>query len=516
MKTFLLGVLILSTTLIFRLWHIEFGLPHSFYADEPEIAELAIKYTYEFRNIIHNRDYYKLIPISFVYGTFPAYLFTLAVMIFSKTLNIAGISFDKTTLYIFMRGLNSLLSVALVPITALIYSKLFRDKTGVFIALLLTALNWKLIVHAHYVNPDIILTLILSTSFLFGLLYLNKPDKSLYVWLLGISIGAAIGTKITALISLPMFIYLFLSKRDYKSLVGFLVILCIVFIVTNPFSFIFFNTFIYRIFEMIFKEGGLVFDSVDYSPVKYITAIGTILTPPMFVFSIYGLFISVYKKTFKPAHIFILGNILVYVVFFSIQSRRVDRWMLPIIPLLLVYASYGITRFVYYKGFINKAFVGSILAACLAFYIYPSIVLLYQFRKNTPKSEAYLWAQENLPATSNKLVITEEGLDPMNKLKTEAGYVKDVRQLNVYVSENAQLDFPPKALGYDYIILSSRPIQNYRKHVVSEKYPSYAKAWVDFENLITMSDKFELIKKFETTKSNLIPLSNIYIYKKTD
>ena len=52
--------------LLFRLYHIEFGLPHSFHADEPEIAEFAIKYTYEIRGIIENGDYYKLIPLNFV------------------------------------------------------------------------------------------------------------------------------------------------------------------------------------------------------------------------------------------------------------------------------------------------------------------------------------------------------------------------------------------------------------------------------------------------------------------
>jgi hypothetical protein len=107
-KYHILSVLIILLAIFFRLWHVDFGLPHSFYADEPEIAELAIKYTYEFRDIFINHNYYKLIPVNFVYGTFPAYMFTAATMVFSKSLNLLSITFTKTTLYIFMRTVNSL------------------------------------------------------------------------------------------------------------------------------------------------------------------------------------------------------------------------------------------------------------------------------------------------------------------------------------------------------------------------------------------------------------------------
>ena len=86
-------IIILTIGVFFRIYYINFGLPQSFYADEPEIAEPAIKYTYEIRSIIKNNDYYKLIPVSFVYGTFPTYSYTAAVMVFSKILEILNINF---------------------------------------------------------------------------------------------------------------------------------------------------------------------------------------------------------------------------------------------------------------------------------------------------------------------------------------------------------------------------------------------------------------------------------------
>ena len=147
-----LGVSLIAVGFWLRLYHIEFGLPHSFHADEPEIVELAIKYTYQLRNIISNADYYRLIPISYVYGTFPAYFFTVVTMVFSKSSNFLGHSFDKTAIYVFLRSLSAVLSLSIIPAGVLLYHKLFKNRLGTMLALFLLALNWKLIVHAHYIN----------------------------------------------------------------------------------------------------------------------------------------------------------------------------------------------------------------------------------------------------------------------------------------------------------------------------------------------------------------------------
>src|SRR3989344_6026112 len=165
-KKYLILLLIITgfIGMLFRLYHIEFGLPHSFHADEPEVTEPAIKYTYEFFNIIKNNDWYKLIPVSFVYGTFPVYIFTAFTMSFSKTLNILNVPFDKTSIFIYLRVVNSLISFLIVPMGAILYSKLFKDKLGVVITALLLAINWKLIALSHYVNNDTILTLLILIS----------------------------------------------------------------------------------------------------------------------------------------------------------------------------------------------------------------------------------------------------------------------------------------------------------------------------------------------------------------
>lgn len=505
MKLKYLAVLILLIGLFWRLYHIDFGLPQSFYADEPEISEPAIKYTYDMKSIIKNKDYFELIPISYVYGTLPVYFMTASLMVFSRSLNILHIGFDKTTIFIFIRVLTALISLGVVCVVGLIAKKHFANNTVFIGTLLLTALNWKLIVHAHYANADIILVLLLLISFYFTWKYDQVPNNQ-NLFLAALFFGFAVGTKVTALISLPIYFYLILKKKDIYGVPGFIFSALISFIVTNPFSIIFFNDFSFRVFSMLTKEGGMVFDSVDTSLFKYVYGLNAMVTFPILALFIFGMIYKLHISPKKDFDIFLLANLVLYFVFFSIQSRRVDRWLLPILPIIFMYAAYAFwlltTRL---KRFYQKTLLFSIV---LAIYMINPVLLLTQFQRWTPKSAAYLWAKTNLPITATKLSYTEEGLDPMNKLP-----LATVIQYPVYVAEEAQLAYPLDPLNYTYVILSSRPMENFKRPAVVNAYPNYANAWSNFEKTVQNPKYFALVKDFALTKPNLIPLSDVFIYK---
>ncbi len=500
---------ILFLSVFLRLYHLNFGLPHSFYADEPEFTELAIKYTYQFRSIIQNNNYFELIPISYVYGTVPTYALTLALMAFSKTLNVLNIQVDKLTIFVFFRSLMVLVSLGVVAVSYQLTKRLDsntleQNKLGQIFALLLLAFNYKFIVHAHYVNADIVLTLLLLISFYFFQRYLPKPDDFNLFWS-AIFFGLAVGTKITALISLPIYLALIIKKRDLYGVPGFILSALLAFIITNPFSLAFFGDFSYRIYSMLAKEGGMVFDSVDYSPFKYLLALIDMATFPVLGLFMFELITRFKKKALTLFDLFLVTNFVVYVVFFSLQSRRVDRWLLPILPIVLIYAGIGMANLL---NNIKSTYI-KYAVAFLVFGIYmvKPILVLNQFKRWTPKSEAYIWADKNLPMTSKKLVYTEEGLDPLNKID----FAK-VHQVNVYVSADAQLDFPENPMVYDYVIVSSRPMSNFKRPEVVKAYPNYTNAWNTFEQTLLDEKKFELVKDFTLSKPNLIPLSDVFVY----
>ena len=503
---FIIAIAILTVAGIFlRLWHIEFGLPHSFYADEPEIAELAIKYTYEFKSIVAEGDYYKLIPVSYVYGTFPSYLFTFLTMGFSKISNVLGTPATKYDLYVAMRVFNALLSFLIVPVLAFLFYKQTKRKGLTLILYLLLALNWKLIVHAHYVNPDIILTLIISLSLLTSLLYREKENSDRVLTIVtGVLLGLAVGTKITALIALPLYVWIFYKKGQFRNVVALLFVALGVFVLSNPFSLIFVQDFAYRIYEMLFKEGGLVFDSVDYGYFKYIFALRLMATGSIVLLSLVGFF-SKKKSNFDY---FLILNILFYVLFFSVQSRRVDRWLLPVLPLVLYFSVWGMEKLESRFGRLKAYFL---IFSVLGYYMYFAMPLLTQFQRWTPKSEAYLWMRDNIPPLTTKLVYTEEGLDPMNKLPGAKVY-----QYEVYASKNAELFYPKDPSYYDYIVVSSRPLENHKRPEVKNTFPEYYLRWDNFVRELNSPGKFELTKDFTLSKPNLISLSDVFIYRNLD
>lgn len=493
----------------FRLYHIEFGLPHSFHADEPEIAELAIKYTYELRDVVKNNNYYKVIPISYVYGMFPTYLLTLVVMAFSKGANILGIAFDKADLYIAMRSVTAAFSLIIIPAGAAIYYKMFKDKPGSLLTASLLALNWKLIVHSHYVNADTFLAVLITLTVLAGILYFQHEPDNLHTILFGLIYGLAVGTKVTALLSLPMFLYLFIVKKDYRAMFAFLFLILIGFAVTNPFSLIFANDFAFRVYMMKIKEAGLVFDSINKDPFKYIIGLGYIATPGILLTSLYGKVRSIKIPTREnlPLHILLMGTVLIYLLFYSVGIRRVDRWLLPILPIVLVYAAYGTTQLV--KVLPTKLYAIGAIALTIS-YCYFLGLLLLQFQRDTPKSAAYIWLRDNIPASTNKLAVTKEGLDPLNKLQ---GIM--VKRYEVYEREAAQFFMPESPLGYDYVILSSKPMSYHKNEELARKYPFYTEKWQAFETMVLDPANFRLVKKFELPKPNLVELSDVYIYEST-
>lgn len=513
--------LVVILAVFFRFYHLDFGLPHSFHADEPEFTEFAIKYTYELRNVIAENNWYKLVPISYVYGTFPIYVLTAFTMVFSKFHGITGLAFEKTDLFIFMRWLVAAVSLVLLVVTPLIYKKIFPAKenegsgvrqflnVGVLTTLFLVALNWKLIVHAHYVNADIILTVLFMLATLSAFKYFDRPADTKFTILAAVFFGLALGTKVTALLSAPLFVYLFLAKKDLRGLAAFLSISFGIFMVTNPWAMIFGDNFGARIFAMFSKEGGLVFDSVDTRPHKYLEALSFMATPIVFAFSVLGATIALREKRRLPFQIFLVGNIVLYLVFYSLQSRLVDRWLLPIIPFVLVYAAYGFTRLSRTLS-AQKLITPLVGVAALLLYVRFPILLLSQFDQNTPKSAAYLWAKQNISPETYKLVITEEGLDPMNKLRGST----DVKRFEVYETEGAYLSYPPNPLIYDYVVLSSKPMTYFKRPEIAEKYPQYVNRWYEFETAVTASQDFELIKEFALPKPNLVNLSDVRVYRR--
>ena len=59
-------------------------------------------------------------------------------------------------------------------------------------------------------------------------------------------------------------------------------------------------------------------------------------------------------------------------------------------------------------------------------------------------------------------------------------------------------------------------MSNFKRKEVIDEYTEYTNRWKEFENNVMDPTNFELVGQFERTKPNLIPLSDVYIYKNLD
>ena len=529
-KKHLTTILITTAILIglfIRLYKIDFGLPLIFIADETDIYDEVIKFSLNYKFILRDGSINDFAPPTYVYGMFPTYFLTLCTMILNKTASIFNFHINYDFYHIYLRIITALFSFSIPIFSYLIYKDFFEKGKGALTAFLLVLFNWKLLVYSRYLNQDIYLTSLVMVSLFLFLKYLKSGttrNKSVFLILSSIALGFATGTKITALITVPIIVTLIFMKKNIKDVLLFILGVILSFSISNPFSIINFQSFISRVISMKTREAGAVFSSVNLNPFKYFVGLSNILTLPIFivglttvlVLSIIFLKSSKSKRmgTYELSHIFLMGNVLIYILFFSLNKRLVERWVLPITPILIIYATYGVYSI---DKFINSKNRQNIIRFSLLFifsifYTFYLITFFKQLNIGDTRLSAYNWTTELLdkPKNSNLkiLVYTNKGRDPFVNINN-----CDVQMFRVYESENT-INFKPKdPKDYDIIITYSDMENNYKNSYVSEKYPDYQELWLKFENEINNPNNFLLLKSYKTTRLDLMGLSNIYIYQ---
>lgn len=524
-KTKILTILIFALGTFLRLYKIDFGRPQSFLYDENDIYDDVIRYSQNYKFIINQEGFEGFEPNSYVYGMFPTYFLILATMILNKSISVLHVPIDFNFYFVYMRIITSLFSVIGIVFTGLLYKKIFKDKIGTILAFLISALNWKLIAHSHYLNHDTYLMVLTTLSLYFLVSYLqNRDDKKyLNVSVSAFFLGLAVGTKITGLIIAPIIGLCLIHKKDWESIVNYGIFVLLGFSISNPFSIINFPEFISRITNMRNIEAGVVFSDINNNPLRYPLALIKILTPPIFIASIYGILDPI-KKSFNGVrknkideysltHLILFLTILIYIVFYSFTPRMTERWILPIIPILIVYSSKGLIN-LYAKLDKNKSVkIIFSLAIIISFLIYP-ISLFKQLGMGKPRVNAYSWFRQYLIErdlfNAPVLMYTNKGYrDPFSRLKN-----CHLILFNLYEARDAQNTYPKDPNNYDFVVLYSTLEKNYENKYVKEKYPEYSKAWSNFTNTVKDPSKFKLINSFKTTKLNLLGIPEISIYEK--
>jgi 4-amino-4-deoxy-L-arabinose transferase-like glycosyltransferase len=390
---FLGSILILSLGL--RLSGISWGLPNethslSYHPDERNIL-------YGISNI--NLGKFDLNPNYFYYPTFHIYLVFVILQI------IGGKISTLATLILIGRFTTVFFGVLSVYLMFLIGKEFDGDKLGLITSafLAITPLH---VIHSHFLTTDVPVTFWILITLLFCLKILNSGAKIWYI-LAGITGGLAISTKYNAgIVVLPILTAHLLnhwktelkfSNFFKKRILLSLSILIITFLLTSPYTLLAFSEFK--------RDITLITIYLNTpNPEWFDTGIGWIyhiknslyygMGAPLLLLSFIGLFVSLWKKRDKS--LIILAFVVPYFMWVGNWQARFARFILPIVPFLILLAAYGLFHLWWkYRRIGTLIFLVMFLYTITLTFSYNNVMM-----SNDPRDQGYAWIDDKIPQNS--------------------------------------------------------------------------------------------------------------------
>jgi len=262
--------------------------------------------------------------------------------------------------------------------------KLFDEKAA-FLAAVLLALEPFFLAHSRVFHLDALLTVCMCSSVLMLLLYLQERNRR---WLVfsGILGGLALLTKSTALFLVPFgFLVFFLDwffsyRRDgacpvstaIRPTLFWFLIVTITFVAVWPSMWVQPLNTLKLYFSGITTEATAVdphitnpahfavsthtiFGQQTYNPgwYYYPLVLAFRLSPVVFVFGLVEVFWGVWefwKKRKLTSTFFLILYVLSFLILLSVPAKKLDRYILPILPFFCILAAYGLIKtFAWFK-----------------------------------------------------------------------------------------------------------------------------------------------------------------------
>ncbi len=302
--------------------------------------------------------------------------------------------------YMVGRFVTALYGIGLIVLSYLISKKVLKNNIGPFISSLLILFTPLMLLNAHYMYVDVPgLFWIMACLFVTAKFIETFSFKK--VFLAGLFSGLACGTKVTfgASLIIPV-IGILLSHKDLKQLFKGLTLtvaaFLLFFFVTNPYFLITFP----KPLIILSEHTGLSFSWRFYiSSLKYGLGI------PLFIFALIGILIKILSlkknKLFeKRVVLLLLSWILFFFVFISSFSIAFSRYILPIVPPLIILGCSGWFELLNKLKSVKKHIGYSIVTFVLLFtFCYGMSYEKLLVNKNI-RTEAGEWIAKNIKQSS--------------------------------------------------------------------------------------------------------------------
>ncbi len=379
--------LILSLALILRVIGLDFGLPYPTHQDEPIVVNHAMAIGAEGWN---TRTY---LPPQF--ASYYLFFFYAAYFVILKTVGgVTGAAdfalkflSDPTEFYLIGRWVLGVIpGVAAVWLLIRLCGRFFSEKSAFWSGLFLAAclLHSQ---HSHYIYMDIVLSFSCLLLFYLCLGALERYSVG-RLWAIGLAFGWCVAVKYTAVYFFPVVavsIYFSRASHKIRDLIAIGMISVATYAAISPFSFLDWPNFISQVAGQSQVRGYQgVGHHLMYS-LRYGTGVLFLLLSAVGVgvCRVYGKKIAVIA--------------LAIVVYFGVSiffSQPFPRYMMPILPLICLFAGLG-AEFLQSRHRI-KVISALFLLAVTAELLAPTIYSDYLMTKKDTRAEMLEWIHVNV------------------------------------------------------------------------------------------------------------------------
>lgn len=457
--------LLLSVAFLLRFYNLNWGAPFFFHPDERNIASAVSQLRFPAQLNPHFFAYGSL-PLYFIYAS--AVLSNVLTFCFFTNQGCIVVTFENALLL--SRIISAVFSFLLIPLIYFLGKKIAGKAVGIFAAIL-AVFSTGLIQYAHFGTFEMWLSFFYTLLLYLCLQYYQTPSLKRIV-LLSLTSGLLMGIKISslALLVLPLGVILltfwFQKKKIIRHMGIFLLLTFLTFLMTNPFTFIAFPSFLGSMrYESAVALGTLpVFYTGQFIgtlPVFYqfFFVYPFILNPVLTVLFLPSFFLTflIASKTKKISYLLLL---LFFLIFFLSQAFLFVKWtryLIPTLPMIYLILSIGI------KSILEKLFKENSFRAKTSFSILSLISLIFgvsyfmtAFIESDTRIKAAQWSKQYLKPSTN--IISENydlGVMPFQQQVTQ---IELFNFYNLDSKQGTKKDLSQTLNQANYLLLPSQRI----------------------------------------------------------
>ncbi|MBN1877013.1 MAG: glycosyltransferase family 39 protein [Anaerolineae bacterium] len=467
-ETWILGVILLLA-LALRLWGIGFGLPYEYHVDEVQYVRQAASMGSQGLEPVwwNNPPFYKYVLLA-EYGG----LFAVGRILgwYASTADFgARHMVDPTILYLLARGTTAVLGTLTVALAYLLgktaYSRLVGLLSAVFLAVAFLHVR-----DSHFAVNDIPLTFF-TTVMLLASIKIAQSGKPKWYAVAGIALGLGFATKYSAaLAGFPLLAAHLLSPgfRFAKGQWGWRRIglaalaTCGAAVLGSPYFVLTPGKVIHDAYQALYLAGQSGFEGWQIDPAGgflfYLKTLSWGLGIGLLLVSIAGLIYDLVRR--QPPDVILATFILLGYLFWGRQQMYFARFIIPLIPPLLVLAAALVEkaaqRFAPASGKVNRTLAIAALLL-MAQPLTQSLRLDYLWTQTDTRTLARQWIEQNLPADARIAVDWRTHAPPLSTADQPA--VAAGREYDVLIVGGAGLAEYTlewyREQGLDYLIASS-------------------------------------------------------------